>query len=174
MRNSPGHLDEVDLAVLARMKLECDITSIGGPAGAASCSMQRRNLVAISFLNLASPQIPKAKPVRLSETIGNGARSWCAGSRRSSLQILDLKTPCSYTRLCFPFVGMEGQTASPTGPATGTGTHPVAETRHKPMATPRSEENMISRLSAVHAGDPMIGRRSKVRRLGLPPPVDIT
>ena len=88
--------------------------------------------------------------------------------------MLDLKTPSSYTRVCFPLVGMEGQTASPTGPATGTGLHPVAETLHRPVATPRSEENMISRPLAVHAGDPIIGRRSKVRRLGSPPLVDIT
>src|SRR5271169_329457 len=59
MRNSSGHLDDIDLAVLVRMELECDIASVGGPAGTASCSMQGRNLVAVSFLNLASPQIPK-------------------------------------------------------------------------------------------------------------------
>src|SRR5215831_6501446 len=69
---------------------------------------------------------------------------------------------------------MEGQLASPIGPATGRGVLPAAETRHRPVAAARFEENTISRLSAVHAGGPMMGRLSKVRRLASPPLAGIT
>src|SRR5215469_6024442 len=77
--------------------------------------------------------------------------------------------------MCTPFAGMEGHFASPTGPATGRGgEQPVAHTRHRPIAAPRLEEKTISRLSAVHVGDPMIGRLSNVRRFAAPPRVGIT
>src|SRR5215468_6098028 len=70
---------------------------------------------------------------------------------------------------------MEGHLASPTGPATGRGgEQPVAHTRQRAVAAPRSEEKTISRLSAVHVGDPMIGRLSNVRRFATPPFVGTT
>src|SRR5215469_6890818 len=70
---------------------------------------------------------------------------------------------------------MEGHFASPTGPATGRGgEQPVAQTLQRAVAAPRSDEKMISRLSGVHAGDPMIGRLSNVRRFAEPPFIDIT
>src|SRR5579862_5534610 len=59
---------------------------------------------------------------------------------------------------------MDGQAASPPGPATGRGRHPSAATRHKLISAPRAEEKTISLLSLVHAGDPAMGRWSKVNR----------
>src|SRR6202035_2679740 len=107
------------------------------------------------------------------EIMTEGDRSWCFGSFRSSRQILNFETDCSYTS-AFPFGGIEGQIAAPTGPATGRGMPPAADTRHKPVATPRSDEKTISRLFPVHVGGPMIGRLSKVTRQAAPPVAGIT
>ena len=51
----------------------------------------------------------------------------------------------------------------------GRGVPPKAEMRHKLRRPLRGEENTISRLSGVHAGDPEIERLSKVSRFAAPP-----
>src|SRR5438270_11021373 len=100
-----------------------------------------------------------------SEINANGDFSACFASFKSNRQMSALETDCSYTKALLPLAGIEGQFASPSGPGTGVGVEPVAETLHKPVVAARLEEKIISLLSAVHVGGPIIGRLSNVRRL---------
>src|SRR5712691_11682075 len=99
--------------------------------------------------------------------VGGLLRTFEFGS--SILQMFASYKSCTYARR-FPWREIDSWEALSPPTASRAGVPPVTEIRHKPKSPARPDENTISRPSGVHA-NLLIGRLSKVRRLGSPPPM---